>query len=84
MPQHPHDGPELNLQCRTDIFGLYTSVIHLCSIVAGKRMRGMSLSVDVLHYTGVDTVTMETKREGVGVAVDSAIYQMVRRTHMWE
>jgi hypothetical protein len=67
MPQHPHDGPELNLLCRTDIFGLHTSVIHLCNIVAGKRMtRGMSLSVDVLHYTGVDTVAMETKREGGG------------------
>jgi hypothetical protein len=47
----------------------------------------MSLSVDVLQYAGVDTVTMETKREGrVGMrlAVDSAIFQMVWRTHVWE
>jgi len=87
MPQNPHDGPELNLLCRTSIFGLYTSVIHPYSIVARKRMTGdVIVSWCSALYRCRHSHHGNQARRGRGgwLAVDSAIFQMVRRTHMWE
>jgi hypothetical protein len=87
MPQHPHDDPELNLLCRTDIYGLFTSVIQLCYILASKRMtRDVIVSwCSALYRCRHSHHGNQTIRGGGGeLAVDSAIFQMVRRTHMWE